>query len=186
MLFGWCDWSMSNSQGIASGNSHSSLDSKTVYTTKRFACDEYAPTLLEMTIYWIIEAFTKHPDVCSRPPPSRMLSDSICLQLAEWHEFTGLTGVNAKCKQVSHIAGWMPTATMDGQVVTSHPGMPHIVINAGGGMGMGMGMGMGGTGKQANGNTSTGFTNTNAATSTSTVTAHSHIPITTRAQLTQP
>jgi hypothetical protein len=42
-----------------------SLDSKTVYTTKRFACDEPAPTLLEMTIYWIVEAFTEHPDVRS-------------------------------------------------------------------------------------------------------------------------
>ena len=65
MLFGWCDWSTSNPQSITSGDSHSSLDSKTVYTTKRFACDEYAPTLLEMTIYWIVEAFTEHPDVRS-------------------------------------------------------------------------------------------------------------------------
>ena len=41
------------------------LDSNTIYTTKRFACDELAPTLLEMTIYWIVEAVTEHPDVRS-------------------------------------------------------------------------------------------------------------------------
>ena len=121
-----------------------------------------------MTIYWIVEAFTEHPDVRSRPPPSRILSDPVYLQLADWHEFTGPTGVKAKCKQVSHIAGWMPTIAMDGQVVTSHPG---IIINASGGMGMG------GTGGIAS-NTSIGFTDTNAATGTHTITAHSHILIT--------
>ena len=42
-----------------------SLESETVYTTKRYACDKCAPTLLQMTIYCIIEAFAKHPDVCS-------------------------------------------------------------------------------------------------------------------------
>jgi len=52
-----------------------SLDSNTVYTTKRFACDEPAPTLLEMTIYWIVEAFTEHPDVRPLPTQIRPSSD---------------------------------------------------------------------------------------------------------------
>ena len=157
-----------------------SSDSNTIYTTKRFACDEPAPTLLEMTIYWIVEAFTEHPDV--RPPPSRRIIRHLTLwhlQLADWHEFSGSTGVKAKCKQVSHIAGWMPTIAMNGQVVTGHPGMPHIVINASGGTGMGMGMGgtgmggtggTGGTGMGMGGTGTASNTNANATTSASTIT----------------
>jgi len=144
-----------------------SLDSNTIYTTKRFACDEKVPTLLEMSIYWIVEAFTEHPDV--RFPHLRKVVRRLTLihlQLADWHEFPGSTGVKARCKQVPQIAGWMPTIAMNGQVVTGHPSMPHIVINASGGTGMGMGtggMGMGMGGSNA---------------TTSTATNHSHIPIT--------
>jgi len=65
MLFGWCDWGTPHSRRIASATDLPSLDSNTIYTTKRFACDECTPTLLEMMIYWIVEAFTEHPDVRS-------------------------------------------------------------------------------------------------------------------------
>ena len=67
MLFGWCDWSSSHFTRLLLAIDMPSLDSNTIYTTKRFACDEPAPTLLEMTIYWIVEAFTEHPDVCPSP-----------------------------------------------------------------------------------------------------------------------
>jgi len=46
-----------------------------VYTTKRFACNKPAPTLLEMTIYWIVEAFTEHPAVRPLPTQIRLSSD---------------------------------------------------------------------------------------------------------------